>query len=479
MDQGANYWDADLLGRRQDSEFLYNFLVGQIEKRRAHGRIASYVLNIDADWGGGKSFFLDGFAYDLDKKGHLVARINAWRDDHAVDPYVAIMAAIDRVFAPYVEKAGKVATAWASAKASGGPIAVRVAAAVGKGLVKKYTGASLEELQEAIGTNVLVPESATELMETAASETGAQLEKLFDASVEAMIEGFNRTDHAITDFREKLESAVAALSTNKKAPLFVLIDELDRCRPTYAVQLLERVKHLFDVEGVVFVFATNASQLQHSIAGAYGPNFDGMRYLKRFFDRTYVFEEPKIDDYVASLCANMQMEKIRAPEDDLVQALVLGFRSYGYEPRAIKQIMEMIDDTVSAWPHKMPIDVVLLFPLCAHYYKSGRAEWPARANAELKNWELQRKSVEGVPRREVDRSFSYVNAYGAALDLSESLGHVRRYVHDNDNSGLIPSYLKLTFLPEIDGVKADLSATSVQRTLVGLVANAGRLQHGG
>ncbi len=53
-------------------------------------------------------------------------------------------------------------------------------------------------------------------------------------------------------------------------------------RSTYAVQLLERVKHRFEVPGVVFVFATNSAQLQQSIAGAYGANFAGFRYLKRF-----------------------------------------------------------------------------------------------------------------------------------------------------------------------------------------------------
>lgn len=476
MDQGANYWDADLLGRREDSEFLYNFLVGQIEKRKSQGRTASYVLNIDADWGGGKSFFLDGFALDLEGKGHMVARINAWRDDHAVDPYIAIMAAIDKAFAPFVKKPGKVATAWASAKASGGPIALRVAAAIGKGLVKKHAGVSLDELKDLITDDNSAPGEAAEALETAVSETGAQLEKLFDASVEALIDGFNRTDDAITDFREKLETAVASLSTEKKSPLFVLIDELDRCRPTYAVQLLERVKHLFDVEGVVFVFATNTQQLQHSIAGAYGPGFDGMRYLKRFFDRAYVFEKPAIDDYVAVLCAELPTNKIRSPEDNLRGVLTTGFNAYGFELRAIKQVMEVIDATATAWNHPFPIDILLLFPLCANFYVTGKAEWPESPVRELANWKIDYKGRNRGGRDTETVTVSFVNGYGTALSLSRSLERIINYSQDNENQGPVEQHLKNSFMPEWNNKRYNPSEPSVQRELPGLVANAGKMR---
>ncbi|WP_104839777.1 P-loop NTPase fold protein [Sinorhizobium fredii] len=104
----ADHWVNDRLGRKNDAEFLYNFLVGQYQKRLADGRTASYVLNVDSEWGGGKTFFLEGLAADIKSRGHLVASINAWRDDHAQDPYVAIMAAIDDAFAPYIRDPGRV-----------------------------------------------------------------------------------------------------------------------------------------------------------------------------------------------------------------------------------------------------------------------------------------------------------------------------------------------------------------------------------
>ena len=66
--------------------------------------------------------------------------------------------------------------------------------------------------------------------------------------------------------------------------LVVFIDELDRCRPTYAVKLLERIEHYFDDDRLTFVFSTNIGQLQHTIKRYYGEQFDAGKYLNRFFD---------------------------------------------------------------------------------------------------------------------------------------------------------------------------------------------------
>jgi len=55
--------------------------------------------------------------------------------------------------------------------------------------------------------------------------------------------------------------------------MFILIDELDRCRPTYAIELLENIKHLFDIEGLYFIIATDSTQLSYSINAVYGNKF--------------------------------------------------------------------------------------------------------------------------------------------------------------------------------------------------------------
>lgn len=66
--------------------------------------------------------------------------------------------------------------------------------------------------------------------------------------------------------------------------LVFFIDELDRCKPEYAVRLLERIKHYFTDERVTFVFSVNLEQLQHTINKFYGESFNSSRYLDKLFD---------------------------------------------------------------------------------------------------------------------------------------------------------------------------------------------------
>lgn len=469
----TDHWAADRLGRKQDAEFLYNFLIGEVTRRAEQSRVASYVVNVDADWGGGKSFFLDGLAQDLEQNNHLVARINAWRDDHAQDPYIAIMAAIDKVFQPFIKEPGKIATAWNATKKSGGAIAMKVGGLVIKGLVKKHLGVSPDDITSAMEDAEISSEVMSDVIEDSINATGEQLEKLFDASLEALIESFKTTDAAMTDFRAKLKWSIDALSATKLPPLFILVDELDRCRPTYAVQLLERVKHLFDVPGVVFVFATNASQLQHSIAGAYGANFDGFRYLKRFFDRTYVFETPSTDDLIKEICANFPAEKLVAPEDNLIETLGSGCRAFNFDLRAIKHVLEMVDTSAIAWPHKTPADVVLLFALCAYFYETGKATWPSHQDPRILNWVTSRFTIDRLERA-TDRTINYGDAYRYAIANFRSIRQIIEFTR-TAGSDVASNYFYRVFNVEWNGVRVAETKPSIQTDLLGIVANAGRM----
>lgn len=65
--------------------------------------------------------------------------------------------------------------------------------------------------------------------------------------------------------------------------LIIFIDELDRCNPKYAISVLERIKHFFQDDRIIFVYSTNKSQLVHTIKKFYGNDFDASGYLNKFF----------------------------------------------------------------------------------------------------------------------------------------------------------------------------------------------------
>ena len=83
--------------------------------------------------------------------------------------------------------------------------------------------------------------------------------------------------------------------TGKKAVFFV--DELDRCRPTFAVETLERIKHLFSIERFYFIIGVDNAQLSHSVKAMYGQEMDAMGYLRRFIDIEANLPEPSIGKF--------------------------------------------------------------------------------------------------------------------------------------------------------------------------------------
>ena len=90
--------------------------------------------------------------------------------------------------------------------------------------------------------------------------------------------------------KEHLTEMSAAVAAETGQPMVIIIDELDRCRPTFAVELLERVKHLFDVPNLVFVFGINRDELCSSLQSIYG-NINADVYLRRFFDMEFTLPE--------------------------------------------------------------------------------------------------------------------------------------------------------------------------------------------
>ena len=86
------------------------------------------------------------------------------------------------------------------------------------------------------------------------------------------------------DIEQKIKDFFSCLLADRGNRLVIFIDELDRCKPTFAVHLLEQIKHYIYDDRITFVFSVNLEQLQHTIKNYYGVDFDSCRYLDRFFD---------------------------------------------------------------------------------------------------------------------------------------------------------------------------------------------------
>ncbi|MER0108365.1 P-loop NTPase fold protein [Aeromonas dhakensis] len=257
---------GDRLDRARYAEFMTNYLATE-------GKQRNYVLNLNAEWGAGKTWFIKRWYMEL-KQHYPTVYIDAWQQDFSDDPLLTVISSIieqlkeeagSRQLSPYLS------TKLASLLKATAPI-------VTKALFKKVSGINIDEVQEVI----------------TADDAGKLVESLFQDT--------RKKTEAVQLLKHEIKQWVEAIIGNKKkqSPAFILIDELDRCRPSYAVEMLETIKHIFDIPGVVFVLATDTEQLQHAIKVIYGEGFDASAYLRRFFRRQFSLKEISKASFIES-----------------------------------------------------------------------------------------------------------------------------------------------------------------------------------
>ena len=142
--------------------------------------------------------------------------------------------------------------------------------------------------------------------------------------------------------------ANALSKSRENRPLIVVIDELDRCRPSYAVELLETAKHLFAVNNIIFVLAVNRTELAHSIKALYGSGFDAEGYLGRFFDVDFRLPAPERKAFINALLEATQINDYFGRTQDqgaredaqVARDLLLGF--FGTSALSLRTIAQAL-----------------------------------------------------------------------------------------------------------------------------------------
>ena len=255
----------DTLDRKGAVEILAR-LIGSIE--------GPGVIGIDADWGNGKTTFLRMLRQFLSNKRVLVVSFNAWESDYVSDPFTAIVTELTDTMEDYANESG----AEFETKIKTGLVHANV-------VIRARASAMLRLLVAEI------PVAGKALEEVVAGLT--------DSQEDDRITAYREARKSVEEFRAVLEDiARLAPAGIERGPLVVMIDELDRCRPSYAVELLEVAKHLFAVDGVVFVVAVNREELAHSIKALYGSDFDARGYLGRFFDVDFHLPDPNRSRFI-------------------------------------------------------------------------------------------------------------------------------------------------------------------------------------
>lgn len=360
-------WEDDRLDRRADADFLQTILLKRIEEPQQLKETGSLVLNLDAGWGRGKTFFLTRFAKQLDANGYVVASVDAWKEDFADDPMFAVMSAIDDAISPLISNSEELKTAWRHTKQTAARVAVAAAKGAAKHWAKKLIGDGVEEIANVLDKGDNKENSGSGTINSAGEEITTEVGNMLDLGGSLMMASYRQTKSSVAEFREEIASYLTSLENKgTRLPIFVFIDELDRCRPTYAISMLERVKHLFDISNIVFVVATDASQLQHSVRAVYGEGFDSPKYLQRFFDFRYELPYPSPAQFVETMFNRSPIDttKIAIPRNlPLSDFMTAGYQHHSVSIRDIQRCHELVRTIVDVWKHKIQIEILALFPL--------------------------------------------------------------------------------------------------------------------
>ena len=301
----VNPWEDDLLNRKDLAANLTT-LVKDLED-------PTLSICIDGAWGTGKTFFLERWKYHLEKAGFpSPIYFNAWEDDFIENPLISILGQLEEHFQR--RDLADTEVILNNIRSAG--------FAVTRGLIKKGSGIDIADMNT-------------------------------DSAYDTYLELSRARSELIKNLSTLSEEALT--KTEDPRPIVFIIDELDRCRPTFAIELLERVKHIFNqVPGIIFVFGINRTELTKSVRSVYG-DIDADIYLRRFFDHRFTLPVPSMEEFSISLFRKLRIDELlehppvrpmRLDGDSFRPVMTAIWQAFGFSLRDIEQMASLINTAV-------------------------------------------------------------------------------------------------------------------------------------
>ena len=254
-------WEDDRLGYKAIGDTFTN-LIKSIDSAK--------VISIEAGFGRGKTFFREAWAEHLRQSGEVVIEIDVQQSDHSGEPVVTLLGALVDVMPKGDDDKGK--KAMAAAKKFGA-IGVRTVA-------KTLLRAGADELIDAF-TDTALDNLDFDAFDKVINELGDGMSKAAGQLIAAQMAAEKVREKELP---EQLDALFAALQNDKSKRVIIIIDELDRCHPDYAIAFLEAMKQVFNRSGFVFCLMINADYLENLAQHRFGVSTNDEKYLDKFVD---------------------------------------------------------------------------------------------------------------------------------------------------------------------------------------------------
>jgi len=259
--QKINFKDFDKLNLKSFAENLLQ----DIEKGVASsiGDQGVYTISLNAEFGNGKTTFLEMFKNFITEKKddeYNIISINAWESDFYREPIISILSELINL----IKKQAK------QDKNTVNKI-LKILGKIANQVVEKKTGLDLKELIDFC------------------NKKNSQKDSNQEAEIikgQNILKDLNQRKEAI----KEIKKVISEYTKDKK--LLIIVDELDRARPDYAIHFLEDIKHFFDIENVIFLVAVNRKQMENTVKCLYGQNLNFDGYYRKFFKREMDLPDP-------------------------------------------------------------------------------------------------------------------------------------------------------------------------------------------
>jgi len=307
-----------------------------------------FVISIEAPWGWGKTTFIKMWKTHLESFGHTCLYFNAWENDFIEDPLIAFI--------------GEIGKALVDKKAKGkARLQLKKLQSIGGKIVRRSVPLAIQiATQGLLGQDVV--KKASDVIFTSSDEIASFASEL----AEEKIKHYENDKNGILEFKKELAKFAKSLSEdeNRKPPLVFFVDELDRCKPDFSLSLLERIKHIFSVEGVVFVLGIDRGQIEQSVKSIYGQGMDEDGYLRRFIDYRFQLQQPSAEGFSQFLFERFSMSEAlkgrRRPHEErdiLIRVFSKLAQCHKFSLRKIEQCFTEMNLVLRTVPND-----ILLFP---------------------------------------------------------------------------------------------------------------------
>lgn len=233
----------------------------------------SLVISLNAAFGSGKSTFLKMWVNQLKQqsKQQIVVELNAWQDDYCGDPLISILSSMINSFNNKEFNTQELVDAL-------------------KDIGWFITGISNQFVNKFTGINIVAASQLAEEKKNKRNNT-SNIFELYNAKINAL---------------QSIKCILKKTILKNGECIIIVVDELDRCRPNYAISYLETIKHVFDIEGLVFILAVDRNQLETSAKAEFGNDLVFSEYYRKFVHREIDMPYPD-EKYINDLVSEYKM----------------------------------------------------------------------------------------------------------------------------------------------------------------------------